>query len=240
MAAQRERERGGGEGGRDKRDRERDRERRAARHHAHAEPARARTVSPGFRRPLASASSTMRLPMRSLTLPPALKNSHLATSSHASPASRASELMRTWQRREEPEVGAQNVFREEVKWRPRALASHAKDASRSAACARTRATHHGRFADKVEDGRADLRAHGPHSRVRAHRRAGGRRLRSPRAFKRPVGAARAVADRRSRAHCRAAGGHRTDWRGRDSRVIKLRANCGCIIYDKRGRGAARR
>ena len=36
-------------------------------------------VSPVLRRPFFSASSTMRRPMRSLTLPPALKNSHLTT-----------------------------------------------------------------------------------------------------------------------------------------------------------------
>lgn len=36
-------------------------------------------VHPGFSRPSFSASSTMRLPIRSLTDPPALKNSHLAT-----------------------------------------------------------------------------------------------------------------------------------------------------------------
>ena len=39
------------------------------------------SVSPGLMRPDASASSTMRLPMRSLTEPPALRNSHLASSS---------------------------------------------------------------------------------------------------------------------------------------------------------------
>ena len=47
-------------------------------------------VSPGFRRPFFSASSTMRSPMRSLTLPPALKNSHFAT------VDRASEGRRRW------------------------------------------------------------------------------------------------------------------------------------------------
>ena len=39
-------------------------------------------VSPCFSRPDFSASSTMRFPIRSLTDPPALKNSHLATISH--------------------------------------------------------------------------------------------------------------------------------------------------------------
>lgn len=36
-------------------------------------------VSPGLRTPALSASSTMRRAIRSLMLPPALKNSHLAT-----------------------------------------------------------------------------------------------------------------------------------------------------------------
>ena len=36
-------------------------------------------VSPGLRRPLFSASSTVRRLTRSLMLPPALKNSHLTT-----------------------------------------------------------------------------------------------------------------------------------------------------------------
>ena len=36
-------------------------------------------VSPGFSNPLFSASSTILRPIRSFTLPPALKNSHFAT-----------------------------------------------------------------------------------------------------------------------------------------------------------------
>ena len=44
------------------------------------------SVSPGLMRPLFSASSTMRLPMRSLTEPPAFMNSHLPSSSHLRPA----------------------------------------------------------------------------------------------------------------------------------------------------------
>merc|ERR1719462_795222 len=43
-------------------------------------------VSPGLRIPCFSASSTIRSAMRSLTEPPALKNSHLASSSHLRPA----------------------------------------------------------------------------------------------------------------------------------------------------------
>ena len=51
------------------------------------------SVSPGLMRPSASAISTMRSPMRSFTLPPTLKNSHFATSSHLRPADTL--LMRT-------------------------------------------------------------------------------------------------------------------------------------------------
>lgn len=55
-------------------------------------------VQPGFKRPSFSASSTMRFPMRSLTEPPALKYSHLATTSKegrvvfSSPAQQSSDV----------------------------------------------------------------------------------------------------------------------------------------------------
>lgn len=44
------------------------------------------SVSPGLMRPLFSASRIMRLPIRSFTLPPALKYSHLASISHSMPS----------------------------------------------------------------------------------------------------------------------------------------------------------
>src|SRR5436309_6956838 len=43
------------------------------------------SVSPGLIRPERSASSSMRTPMRSLTLPPGFKNSHFPRSSQARP-----------------------------------------------------------------------------------------------------------------------------------------------------------
>eukprot|EP00732_Lithocolla_globosa_P001553 Lithocolla_globosa_v1_NODE_793_length_3272_cov_24.216661.p3 type:complete len:140 gc:universal NODE_793_length_3272_cov_24.216661:1843-1424(-) len=52
-------------------------------------------VVPGFKTPLRSASSTMRLAMRSLTEPPALKNSHFANTSHFKPSARGILLRRT-------------------------------------------------------------------------------------------------------------------------------------------------
>ena len=51
------------------------------------------SVSPFLMRPCFSASRIMRLPMRSFTDPPALKNSHFARTSHSMSA--ATLLMRT-------------------------------------------------------------------------------------------------------------------------------------------------
>ena len=44
------------------------------------------SVSPGLMRPLFSASSSIRTPIRSLIDPPGFMNSHLATTSQARPA----------------------------------------------------------------------------------------------------------------------------------------------------------
>jgi hypothetical protein len=53
------------------------------------------STSPFLMRPLFSASTIMRFPMRSLTLPPALKYSHFASISHSMPALLGMELRRT-------------------------------------------------------------------------------------------------------------------------------------------------
>lgn len=59
------------------------------------------SVSPGRSTPARSASSTMRRLMRSLTLPPALKNSHLATGSERGQERRA-RASHTCPRRDRP------------------------------------------------------------------------------------------------------------------------------------------